>query len=49
MVMLRKRPQRSVWQDWRNDHRLWQAAFGLFLTALAVWLVALYRGVLLVD
>ncbi len=45
MVMLRERSRRSIWEDWRKDHWLAQSAFGLFLTALAVGLVVLSRGV----
>ncbi len=49
MEMLRDHSRRSVSEDWRKDHWLAQVAFGLFLTALAVWLVVLYRGVPLGD
>jgi hypothetical protein len=44
METLRKRTSPSAWQDWKRDHWLAQAAFGLCLVALAGWLVMLYRG-----
>jgi hypothetical protein len=44
METLRKRTSRTAWQDWKQDHWLAQAAFGLCLLALAVWLVVLYQG-----
>jgi hypothetical protein len=44
METLRKRTSRTAWQDWKQDHWLAQAAFGLCLVALAVSLVVLYEG-----
>jgi succinate dehydrogenase hydrophobic anchor subunit len=44
MMLLRERSRRSAWDDWKKDNWLAQAAFGLFLALLAVWLIVLYRG-----
>ena len=48
MVALPERTRRMAWQDRKKDHWLLQVAFGLCLVALAIWLVALYRGYLIV-
>ena len=44
MILLRERSRRPAWEEWEKDHWLVQAAFGLFLAALAVSLIVLYRG-----
>jgi len=44
MEALRKRTRQTAWQEWKHDHWLAQAAFGLCLLALAGWLVVLYHG-----
>ena len=44
MILLRERPRRSAWEDWKKDHWLAQTAFGLFLAVLAVSLIVLYRS-----
>jgi hypothetical protein len=48
MVALRERTRRMSRLDRKKDHWLLQVAFGLCLVALAIWLVALYRGYLIV-
>jgi hypothetical protein len=42
--MLHEHSRRTAWQDWKQDNWVTQVAFGLFLAALVVWLVILYRG-----
>jgi uncharacterized membrane protein YesL len=44
MMTLRKPARRTAWQEWKKDHWLARAAFGLFLVTLAVWLVVLHLG-----
>jgi hypothetical protein len=44
MEKLHKRTHPTAWQDWKHDHWLAHAAFGLCLVALVAWLVILYRG-----
>jgi len=44
MAASREHSRRTAWQDWKQDNWVTQVAFGLFLAALVVWLVILYRG-----
>lgn len=48
MVALRERTGGVARLDRKKDHWLLQAVFGLCLVALVIWLVALYRGYVIV-